>query len=202
MADTLTKIEETELNRCERVISDGMRTFYDVGNALRTIRDKRLYRATYETFEAYCEKVHGWVRSRAYQLIAATEVAEVAREMSTTVDIQSEGAARPIAALPEEKRKAAIREAQRLAEKENDERPIITSKHTKMAAAKFAVPKPPAEPAAPKKPAKSGAEKVQPKHRKEALSLFGKLVRSLDRLGIGEKCKAQMTAIQEAIKAA
>lgn len=51
----LTVNEQSELAECEVIIKRGLQTFYEVGEALLRIRDKRLYRADYETFESYCQ---------------------------------------------------------------------------------------------------------------------------------------------------
>src|SRR5436189_5170738 len=67
----LSKKEIDQLEQCERVLSYGLKHFFDVGNALLIIRDQRLYRGTHGTFEAYCHE--RWVlgRSYAWRLIAA-----------------------------------------------------------------------------------------------------------------------------------
>lgn len=49
----LTEEEVETLERCEQVISTGLRTFFAVVDALATIRDQRLYRGTYRTFDDY-----------------------------------------------------------------------------------------------------------------------------------------------------
>jgi len=64
------------LAECESVIERGLATFVEVGQALMEIRERRLYREQYETFEDYCRERWGWVASRARQLIAAAEVAK------------------------------------------------------------------------------------------------------------------------------
>ena len=80
-----------------------MQTFMEVGMALATIRDKRLYQAKYATFEDYCHQRWSLSRSRAYQLMAAADV------VSTIVDTglpapANEGQARELARVPAEKR--------------------------------------------------------------------------------------------------
>lgn len=70
----LTTTERAQLAECEAVIEEGLRTFVDVGNALLTIRDKRLYRDEYGTFEAYCQERWGWTRQHANRTIAAAEI--------------------------------------------------------------------------------------------------------------------------------
>ncbi|MFN8160610.1 MAG: hypothetical protein U0R52_06150 [Solirubrobacterales bacterium] len=71
------------LGELERVIDRGLRTFVEVGNALREIRDERLYHGSHTTFEDYCRERWGFSRQRAHQHIEAAEVAGV---LSTTVD--------------------------------------------------------------------------------------------------------------------
>ena len=51
---TLSEVEEQALKKYEEIISKGLNTFLEVGHALAEIRDRRLYRATHDTFEPYC----------------------------------------------------------------------------------------------------------------------------------------------------
>lgn len=70
-------IETTELAELERVISDGLRTFVEVGRALAKIRDGKLYQGEgFKSFEAYCRERWDFTRMRAHQLIQAAEVSE------------------------------------------------------------------------------------------------------------------------------
>lgn len=70
-----TAVEAEELARCETVIARGLKTFIEVGEALTTIRDSRLYRQSHPTFDAYCKERWGWTAGRARQLIGAAETA-------------------------------------------------------------------------------------------------------------------------------
>ena len=81
---TLLLAESLTLAECEAVIERGLQTFVEVGNALLTIRDGRLYRAIAGTFEDYCRERWNMSRPRAYQLIDA---AMTVNNLSTTVDI-------------------------------------------------------------------------------------------------------------------
>lgn len=81
---SLTVDDARELWRCETVIERGLGVFVEVGNALQAIRDKRLYRAEYGTFEAYCRERWGISRPRAYQMVEASSVVE---NLSTIADI-------------------------------------------------------------------------------------------------------------------
>lgn len=104
--ETLTVPEADRKAQLEATIERGMQTFVEVGLALMEIRDGRLYRAEYGTFEEYCQERWGISRPRAYQLIDA---AVVTTELSTIVDTlpATESQARPLAALkPEQQREA------------------------------------------------------------------------------------------------
>jgi N6-adenosine-specific RNA methylase IME4 len=67
--NTLSITEQTILAENERIIERGLKTFYEVGNALIQIRDSRLYREQYSTFEEYCQGRWQLERRRAYQLM-------------------------------------------------------------------------------------------------------------------------------------
>jgi hypothetical protein len=69
----LPEAERAELDRCEETIRKGLRTFFLVGTALVTIRDRRLYRASHPTFEAYCQQRWGIGRNYAWRVIGAAE---------------------------------------------------------------------------------------------------------------------------------
>ncbi|WP_013335052.1 hypothetical protein [Gloeothece verrucosa] len=69
--DYLTSEEEQELLQLEGCIE---RSFYQAGQALKAIRDKRLYRFLYATFEDYCRERFGFARRHSYQLIDAAVV--------------------------------------------------------------------------------------------------------------------------------
>lgn len=96
-----------ELTRLETVIERGFKTFIEVGEALATIREKKLYKLRYATFEDYCTVRWKFTRQRAYQLMSA---AQVAIGLSTSVTIPNEAIARQFARLenPEHQRAAAM----------------------------------------------------------------------------------------------
>lgn len=99
------------LESCEAVIERGMQTFMEVGQALAEIRDSRLYREQFETFEDYCHQRWGLSRSRAYQMIDASDIAHA---MSTIVDTPlptNEGQARELSGLEPESAAEVMREA-------------------------------------------------------------------------------------------
>jgi hypothetical protein len=74
----LSIIETVRLVELEQTIERGLQTFIEVGEALREIRDSRLYLERYDTFEDYLrERWSGMSRSRAHRLIDAADVVEM-----------------------------------------------------------------------------------------------------------------------------
>lgn len=103
----LNEIELSELAQHEATIERGFQTFVEVGLALMAIRDGRLYRAEFGTFEEYCNERWGWGRAHAYRLIDAAQVVENVSNWRQNVAPATESQARPLSALePEEQREA------------------------------------------------------------------------------------------------
>jgi hypothetical protein len=69
----LSENEHDVLQQCEEILEKGLRTFFEVGNALLRIRQARLYRATHSTFEQYCHERWNMGRSYAWRVIGAAE---------------------------------------------------------------------------------------------------------------------------------
>lgn len=80
----LSLSEQQELRDRESRIETGLRAFYEVGQELLEIRDKRLYRGQYATFEDYCNQRWSMSRPRAYELMASAEVVENLSAMADT----------------------------------------------------------------------------------------------------------------------
>jgi hypothetical protein len=104
----LTTREQTELERCEDIIRRGLHDFIVVGVALLTVREFRLYRAKFSTFEDYCRGRWGMTSARARQLCAAGETV-FNLENVTDVPPANEAQARPLMALsaPEQREAGA-----------------------------------------------------------------------------------------------
>jgi len=63
------------LSKLESIVDKSRRSFYDLGKALREIRDNRLYRyAAFNTFNDYARKRWAIGKSHAYRLIEACNV--------------------------------------------------------------------------------------------------------------------------------
>ena len=72
----LSESERGEFTRLDHIVKRGMHGFLAVGNALKEIRDHRLCREKYKTFEQYVARQHDLSRPRAYELIGASEVVQ------------------------------------------------------------------------------------------------------------------------------
>jgi len=72
----LSGAERSSLVRCEQAIGRGIKTFFEVGSALAEIRDSRLYRCEFPTFESYCRERWDMGRAHAYRLIESAGVVE------------------------------------------------------------------------------------------------------------------------------
>ena len=112
-------IELSRLNELEDTIQRGLETFVEVGQALMEIRDRRLYKTNYGTFEDYCQNRWGWGRNYVNKQIRAAEVVNI---LGTIVPIQStESQLRPLSPLEPEQQREAWQRAQEIA----GERPLV-----------------------------------------------------------------------------
>ena len=68
----LSADESGVLEYYERIIETGVKTFVEVGHALTVIRDQRLYREHYATFDAYVRKRWDLERTYAHRIIEAS----------------------------------------------------------------------------------------------------------------------------------
>lgn len=69
----LSRLEQTQLLRCEQVLERGLKTVFEVGTALRSIREGRLYRATHRDFASYCCERWGFCRCHAWRVMGAAQ---------------------------------------------------------------------------------------------------------------------------------
>lgn len=109
LPDALSAPEHARLTDCESRIERGIAVFLDVGNALLEIRDSRLYRQAFPTFEAYCKERWGFERRQAYRLMDAAQAVENVSHGTQTVP-QTERQARPLTALEPEVQREVWRE--------------------------------------------------------------------------------------------
>lgn len=107
IADPLTKEDKTELKSAERTIANGWDTFVNVGKALATIRDSRLYRETHKSFESYTRDRWQYGKAYASRLIGAAETVEDLTSIEGKTLPVNESQVRPLLSLPREKRAEA-----------------------------------------------------------------------------------------------
>ncbi len=99
MSCDLTRKETSDLEKLENVIAKGVGRFLAVGKALMEIRDRRLYRTEYATFEEYCRLRWHFSRQRGLQFIEAEKLGQRLSEagVDLTTIVVNEGQARELA---------------------------------------------------------------------------------------------------------
>jgi hypothetical protein len=100
--DLRTQAEELEFQECEAIVRKGWGHFAQVGEALARIRDKRLYKNEYHSFELYCRERWGFGRSRAGTYISAAEVHQVLSAVPGIPMPECEAQVRPLVGLSPE----------------------------------------------------------------------------------------------------
>lgn len=107
--EQLTKTEFKELINLETVIESGLKVFYEVGEALFAIRDRRLYRSTHKTFDSYCRDRWQMSKTQANRLIGAASAASDLTPIG--VIPSSESVVRPLVSLSTQQRQKAWQKA-------------------------------------------------------------------------------------------
>lgn len=168
MSNGLTAKESSELARHEKRISEGLQSFVEVGTSLMAIRDGRLYRASYVTFDKYTKDKWDFTKSRANQLIGACEVRQGLTTTVAKTDLpRTERASREVAKAPKEKQAEVVKKAAAKAASENRE---PTAKDYAAVVGELAADPPddqPVQPSARSQPAKS--KQGTPKDSADAL---------------------------------
>ena len=163
----LTAVEATALDDLEGIVEKGLATFVEVGNALRRIRDQRLYRELHSTFDDYCKERWGISRFYAHRQIEAANVAGALLPNGNTPTTES--VARELAPLKDQPEK--LQEA--WSETVEQHGPKPTAKQVKEVVRGKAEPTK-AKPARPqnRKPSKAHKEEVG---RQQATAITGAL---------------------------
>lgn len=131
----------------ETTISDGMRSFMQVGAALAEIRKDRLYRAEYATFEEYCQRRWDFTAARGRQLMSAVEALASLPEDAPKPSNAAQAEA--LADVPEDDRANVWDRARRAAD--DEDRPV-TARDIREAAE---------EPRAPEEPKTKGDREIE-----------------------------------------
>src|SRR5258705_1202217 len=125
--ESLTPTEKRELMSAESQIAAGLETFNEVASALYVIREKRLYRESFQNFETYCRERWEIGRRYANRLIEAGEVMRNLGPIDPKPE--NEAQARELARNVKEIQAAAMQVAHKTAPHDDDGKPIMTARH-------------------------------------------------------------------------
>ncbi len=136
MNEQLTIQENTRLRHCEAVIEKSMSSFYDMGIALREIRENRLYKESFSTFDDYCIAKWGIKKDYANKVIGSSDVID---NLNTIVSVlpTTETQARPLTKLDPELQQKVWQE---VVLKANETNEPITAKKVEQEVMKYCAP--------------------------------------------------------------
>ncbi len=104
--NSLTTDERSVFTQLEETIQAGQKAFFEVGAALKEIRDSRFYRDEFNTFEEYCQKRWSISKPYATQTIQASDVQGNLVAIATILPA-NESQCRPLTKLPSDRQQAA-----------------------------------------------------------------------------------------------
>lgn len=108
-APSVVTVASARLAEQEWIIERAIKSYIELGDALTTIRDERLYREKYSNFEDYCQERWGFGRDYADRHITAANA--VLTIVGTGLALPAnEGQARELAKVPEPEREQVWRE--------------------------------------------------------------------------------------------
>lgn len=111
MTQPLTVGEQLRFEACREIVRTNLKTCFDVGAALMEIRDSKLYREHWKSFDEFCKAEFNIQRAHAYRLIDAS-VVKASVEMSPVGDtVSSERHARQLKNVPVELRAEVLEAA-------------------------------------------------------------------------------------------
>lgn len=84
------------LEELESVIERGLKTFLEVGYAIREIRDQKLYMEHYPNFDSYCRNRWGWTKGHAGRVVQAADTAEALGESHSEHQFENLAQARAV----------------------------------------------------------------------------------------------------------
>jgi hypothetical protein len=105
----LTAAEKALKTNLESVVEGGLQKFLEVGAALVELRNRRLYRTQYATFEAYLKSLFGLHRASVDAVIRSTQTAQVL--VDAGIELPPDTTAtllRPISGLPTDELQVAV----------------------------------------------------------------------------------------------
>lgn len=112
MTNELSTTETKNLKTCEKIIERTRHSFLECGMALARVRDEKLYREYFDSFQDYCKERWGWDRTYAHRLIEAAEVVQ-SLPKNVAHGLQNERQARELGKVEPENRAKVFEEASR-----------------------------------------------------------------------------------------
>jgi hypothetical protein len=111
MKNPLTSKELTDLGVFENIIKVSEKATWAFLAACQQIKERKLYRRDYDTWEVYCLKKWGWTARRQHQIESAAAVTQQLAQESGTIcsEIKNEGQARALAKVTPAKRKEVVK---------------------------------------------------------------------------------------------
>ena len=109
----LTEQETTLLNECEAVVSKGIKAFKEVWGALLEIRDSKLYRKEFRTFDDYCVVKWGLSKNYVNRNLKALDTLNNLVPMGTN-NIETERQLRPLTNLEPEIQRQVVKDVQEI----------------------------------------------------------------------------------------
>ena len=93
-------MEKSDLERMEGRIEAKLAAFFEVAYALLEIKERKLYRVEFKTFEDYCRARWEINRAHAYRLIGAAEICKTLFPIGDIPLPVNECQVRPLGGLP------------------------------------------------------------------------------------------------------
>jgi hypothetical protein len=137
MENQLSIQENTRLRHCEAVIEKSMNSFYEMGIALREIRDSKLYKESNGTFEDYLEEKWKIERRHGYRYIEAANTFENVSNWTQTVPT-SEGQVRPLTKIKDPETQQRV--WQEVVKESNETNQPITAKKVEQVVSRYCDP--------------------------------------------------------------
>lgn len=115
LKEKLDTVERNKLRKLESVVAEGITSFLAVGDALKEIRDAKLYRESHKSFEKYVSDKWSMQKSQAYRLIDASVVSQNLSPMGDknerVSEITTERQLRELKDVPAESIEAVVNKA-------------------------------------------------------------------------------------------
>ena len=115
----LNVVERRELQALEEIIQRSLNTLLESGAALLSIRDKKLWRETHKSFEAYVRDKWDIKKNYANKIIASSETVKklgtIVPKTPRAAEITREGQLRELSSVPSESLAAVVNQAAKIA---------------------------------------------------------------------------------------